>query len=124
MRHAEYGMESLVGSSIAVFIGMTVVLFGGAAWMTGRALATAWQPRGLAVLYSVLLGLGARFLTYALFEGHLLSLSGYVVSTAVILVVMLVAYRFYHVRQLVRQYPWIYERRWLFTWREKTPAAS
>jgi hypothetical protein len=112
-------MESLLGSSIPVFIGMTVVLFGGAAWMTGRALAVSWKPLWMALPYGALLGLGARFLTFALFEGEFLSLSGYLSSTAVLVLVTLLAYRLYHVRQMVQQYPWMYERRWLVAWREK-----
>jgi hypothetical protein len=32
---------------------------------------------------------------------------------------MLVAHRFYQVRQMVRQYPWMVEPRWLLAWREK-----
>jgi hypothetical protein len=112
-------MEYLLGSSVAVFIGVTVVLFGAAAWMTGRATALAWQTGWLLLPYSLLLGLGARFLTYALFEGQLLACYGYVVSTGVIGLVMLVAYRVYHVRQMVRQYPWLYERRGPFAWRDK-----
>lgn len=113
-------MESILGSSVAVFIGVSVVLFGGAAWMTGRALAVTWKPLWQALPYSVLLGLGARFLTYALFEGVLLSLSGYLISTAVMLLVILMAYRLYQVHQMVQQYPWLYERRGPFGWREKS----
>ena len=112
-------MEHLLGSSVAVFIGVTVVLFGAAAWMTGRATAIAWQSGWLLLPYSVLLGLGARFLTYALFEGQLLAWRGYGVSTAAIGAVMLLAYRVYHVRQMVRQYPWLYERLGPFAWRDR-----
>lgn len=111
-------METLIGSTIPVFVGVTVVLFGGAGWMAGRALATSWQPLGYVVPYGILMGFAARFLTYALFQGALLSWSGYVISTVVLIVVMAVAHRFYYTRQVVRQYPWMYERRWLFSWRE------
>jgi hypothetical protein len=112
-------MEHLMGSSVAVFIGVTVVLFGAASWMTGRAVAMAWQTGWLLLPYSLLLGLGARFLTYALFEGQLFAWRGYAVSTGVIGLVMLIAYRLYHVRQMVQQYPWLYERRGPFAWCDK-----
>jgi hypothetical protein len=115
-------MESVLGSSVAVFIGVTVVLFGGAAWMTGRALAVTWKPLWQVVPYSALLGLGARFLTYALFEGVLLSRRGYLISTAVVLLMTLVAYRLYQVHQMIQQYPWLYERRGPFAWRQKHTA--
>jgi hypothetical protein len=112
-------MEPLFGSTILVFVGVTVVLFGGAGWMAGRALASAWRPLGYVVPYGILMGFGARFLTFALFRGTLLSWSGYLLSTVVIIAMMYVAYRFYYSRQMGRQYPWMYERRWWFTWRER-----
>ncbi|MDH3604887.1 MAG: hypothetical protein OEU26_35225 [Candidatus Tectomicrobia bacterium] len=114
-------MEDAVGSSISVFVGVTVILFGGAAWLAGRALALGWKARWLVLPYGLLLACGARFLTYALFEGRLLSWRGYVVSAVVIGGVMLVAHRLYEVRQMVRQYPWMVKPRWLFSWREKSP---
>jgi hypothetical protein len=115
-------MESVLGSSIPVFIGLTVVVFGGASWLTGRALAVTWKSLWLVLPYGILLGLGARFLTFALFEGELLSLSGYLVSTAVVWLVMFVAYRLYRAHQMVQQYPWIYRRHGPFAWRQKDPS--
>jgi hypothetical protein len=117
-------IEALLGSALEVFIGLTVVLFGGAAWLTGRALALNWKSPWLILLYGMLLGMGARFLTFALFEGELWSLSGYVTTTAVLLGIMLLAYRLYRVRQMVRQYPWLYERRGPFAWRQKDQTVS
>ena len=115
-------MENVLGSSTTVFIGVTGVLFGLAAWMTGRALAVTWKPLWQGLPYGLLLGVGARFITYALFDGELLSLSAYALSTAFVLLVILIAFRLYRARQMIRQYPWLYERRWLFAWREKQPS--
>jgi branched-chain amino acid transport system ATP-binding protein len=112
-------IETLIGSTLPVFLGMTVVLFGGASWMAGRALATSWKPSGYILPYGILMGCGARFLTYALFQGTFLAWRGYASSTVVIIGCMYVAYRFYYTRQMVRQYPWMYEQRWLFTWRKR-----
>ena len=117
-------MESLVGTSVPVFLGVTVVLFGGAAWMTGRALALNWKPLWQVVPYGLLLAIGARFLSYALFQGRLLSLSGYCIAGMVLLLVLLLAYRLHHVGQIVRQYPWLYERHGLLAWREKDTRSS
>lgn len=116
-------MESLGGTSVSVFIGVTVILFGSAAWMTGKALAVAWKPWWQGVLYGLLLGVGARFITYALFQGELLSLSGYVLSTAVLLLAMLIAFYLYRTHRMIQQYPWLYERHWFLHWREK-PAGT
>ena len=117
-------MEGLLGSSLGVFVGLNVILFGIASWMTGRALAETWKSLWPALPYSLLLGFGSRFLTYALFEGRFLSVRGYVVSTAVLWLIMFVAYRLNRARLMIRQYPWMYERRWLFAWRAKTPGAA
>jgi hypothetical protein len=112
-------MEMLLGTSPAVFLGLTVILFGGAAYMTGQALAETWRPRWHAIPYALLLGAGARFLTYALFEGTLLSASGYVIGTLILLGICLGAYRAAQARRMVIQYPWLYERAGIFNWREK-----
>lgn len=117
-------MESLLGTSWAVFIGMTVVVMGFAAYMTGHALASTWKPLWQAVAYSALLGFADRFLTFALFDGELLSLSGYLIDTAVLVIVSLFAYRLNQAHKMVRQYPWLYEREGLFTWRRKGPRGS
>ena len=55
--------------SLAVFIGLTIMLFGFAAAMTGHALAANWRPLWQLFFYTALLGLANRFLVYALFDG-------------------------------------------------------
>lgn len=115
-------MESILGTSIGVFLGVTVALIGFAAFMTGQALANTWKPMWHAVVYAILLGFVDRFLTFALFEGELLSLSGYLVDTAVLVVIILLAFRISQARKMVDQYPWLYERAGLFGWRQKGPA--
>ncbi len=117
-------METILGNSIAVFIGITCVLAGGAAWMTGQALAANWRPAWQAVGYSLLLGLADRFIIYALFDGELLSVSGYLVDTAVLVAIALAAFRITRVAGMVQQYPWLYERSGILGWRRRGPHAS
>lgn len=112
-------MEALIGTTLPVFIGVTLVLSGFAAYMTGQALAATWRPVRQVFLYGILLGFADRFLTWALFQGALLSPTGYLIDTAVIIVISLVAYRTTLARRMIAQYPWIYERTGLFTWRRK-----
>ena len=83
---------------------------GGAAFLMGRAIARTWRSVWWVGVYSCGLGAADRFLVYALFQGHLSSLSGYLVDTAAILVFGLFAYRITHVAVLVQQYPWLYKR--------------
>lgn len=117
-------MTEITGSSLSVFIALTVVLAGGAAMMTGKALARTWRPPWQVVFASLGLGLADRFFIYALFDGPLLSLQGYLFDTLIITVMALIAYRLAHVDKMVQQYPWIYERAGPWAYREKIPAAG
>lgn len=114
-------MEQIIGSSLPVFIGVTCILAGGAAWLTGQAVAATWRPAWQVVLYAFLLGLADRFIVFALFDGELLSLAGYVVDSLVLLAFAATAYRLTLVARMVRQYPWLYERTGAFAWRERSP---
>jgi hypothetical protein len=112
-------MEGLLGSSLGVFVGVTVLLFGFAAVMTGQALARTWRPAWQIIPYALLLALGARFISYALFDGELLSPGGYLLGAAVLLLLMFAAFRATLARKMVAQYPWLYDRAGLFGWRER-----
>ncbi len=101
----------------SVFVGFTLVFGGGAAWMMGQALAANWKPAWMAVVYSVLLGLADRFLVFALFDGELLSLKGFVMDTLSLMLIGLAAWRATRARKMTSQYPWLYERSGFFTWR-------
>ncbi len=111
----------MTGAPLPVFIGLTVILMGGAGWMTGQALARGWKSAWLVLPYGLLLGLVDRFLTFGLFQGDLLSLSGFVIDSLVILAISALAYRFTRARKMVAQYPWLYHRAGLLGWREKGP---
>jgi hypothetical protein len=110
-------MAAVLGTSWPVFLGLTVVLFGGAAYLTGQALAATWRPAWQALPYSLLLGLGERFLVFALFQGELLAPWGYVVHSLVIYLFCLLGFRLTRAERLTAQYPWLYERRGLLGWR-------
>lgn len=112
-------MHDLLGSDLPVFIGLTVVLFGFTAFMTGQALARTWRGWWQALPYALLLSLTARFLTYALFDEPLLHLTGWLIQYLYIVAVILVVYRLTRARTMVTQYPWLYEPVGLFGWREK-----
>jgi uncharacterized protein DUF6867 len=112
-------MNALLGTSLGVFIGVTVIIMGGAGMMTGRALADGWKSP-LQVLFACFgLALADRFLVYALFGGELLSLSGFLIDFAVITAMALIAHRLTAVHKMVAQYPWRYERASLWSYREK-----
>jgi hypothetical protein len=114
---------SLLPESLAVFFGLSVVLFGGAGFLMGQAIGETWRPAWQNVPYGLLLAAGCRFLTYALFGSDLLSIGGYVASAVVILALALLAWRLASVRRMIIQYPWLYERAGAFAWRERPGAA-
>jgi branched-chain amino acid transport system ATP-binding protein len=115
-----------------------------AAWIAGRALAQGWKPMWTCVPYMALLGLADLFMVWAIadnFGGELpgwaLTVGGwlgagekaapwlgfvigrYVVDTAILIGVALVAFRLTQVRSMVKQYPWIYCSEGPFAWRER-----
>jgi hypothetical protein len=110
---------TLLGASPASFLGLTLLLFGGGALATGRALALHWRPVWQALPYALLLAAGDRFLLYALFAGELLSATGYAIAAAILLALALLAYRRVQARLMVRQYPWLYESAGPLGWRER-----
>lgn len=106
-------------SSIAGLLVVTVFLAGGAAILTGQALASTWRPAWQGILYGCLLGGADRFLNFALFDGVLLSPTGYLADTLFLLLLTGIAYRVTQARMMVRQYPWLYASAGPFGWREK-----
>ncbi len=116
-------MTEIFGTSLFVFIGVTVALAGGAAWLTGQTLGASWRPLWQVLIYSALLGIAARFLIYALFDGTLLSPSGFAIDLAVVTAIALGAFRFARIGVMIRQYPWLYERAGPFALRALTASA-
>lgn len=111
----------LLDAPLPVFIGLTVVGMGFAAFMIGQAVAQTWRPAWQAAVYGLLLGLGDRFLGFALFEASLTSPTGYLIDTAVLIAIALVAFRVRRAQKMVAQYPWLYRRAGLFGWRAVSP---
>ena len=106
----------LFGASLGAFIGLHLILFGGAAFLTGQAVASIWRPARQVVLYGLLLAAAARFLTWSLFGGVLFSPLGYVADAILLIAIGLFAYRITRVRKMVDQYPWLYRRKGLLSY--------
>jgi len=115
-------MEGLLGTSMGVFLGVTVCLTGFASFMTGQALAQGWRSAWQIVPYCLLLGAADRFLVWGLFKGDALLPSGYIIDTAVIAAICAAAYRLTLARRMTRQYPWLYERVGPLAWRLRRSA--
>jgi hypothetical protein len=98
---------------------LTGAIGGGAAWLAASAIAETWRPYWHMVCYLALLGAAVRFFHFALLGGELLSVPSYLADTAWFLVIGSLAFRLTRTTQMVRQYPWIYERAGLLSWRER-----
>lgn len=114
-------MEELLGTSPAVFVGLTLLVMGLPAVLAGRALGDNWRPASQVVAACFGLALADRFLVYALFEGPLLHLPGFLVAFAVLLAYGLVSWRVTRVQRIVQQYPWKYRKSSPFSYVELEP---
>jgi hypothetical protein len=114
-------MDEPYGNVSLLLVLVGVVLWGGAAWLAGRAIARTWRPLWHVVASMLLLGTVVRFLHFALFEGELTSLLSYVEDTAFLIAVGALSWRVTRTSQMVRQYCWLYERTSPVTWRRRAP---
>ena len=105
--------------SFSEFLLVTVILAGGAAWMTGRATARTWAPAWNLVIYLVLLTCATRFIHFALFDGSLLSGWYFLVDLVVLLTIGFLGNRFTRSGQMSRQYGFAYARSSPFGFRRK-----
>lgn len=121
-------MGILWEKSFLAFALITILLGGGAAFLTGRAMARGWKPYSQAALYTLMLAAAIRFLHWGLFsgatyaswrasQGTLLSLHYYIADALVLLVAMTIGFRLQRTHQMARQYHWIYEKTSPFSWR-------
>jgi hypothetical protein len=109
----------LSDDSLRVFVILTVVIGGGAAFLAGRGLARSWKPFWRVYFYMALLAAAVRFFHYALFDGNLLSLYYYLVTYAVMLAAGVLGFRAMRTTQMVTQYRWLFERTSPLTWRDR-----
>lgn len=107
--------------SFGVFLLVTLVLGGGAAWLAGRAIAQTWRPLWQVVAYGLILGGAVRFIHFSLFGGTLLSAHYFLVDSAFCIGLGLLGFRIARVRQMVNQYRWINAPAGRLRWRRKPP---
>ena len=106
----------------SLFLLVTVLMGGGAAFLAGRAIAATWRPWWHVAFYMLLLGLAVRFIHFALFEGTLVSPQFYAVDTAVCLIFGYLGFRITRVTQMTTQYEWINARTGPFGWARRSGA--
>ncbi len=105
--------------SIWLFLLVTCIMGGWAAWMTGRAMASTWRRLPVLMAYLVLLALVVRFIHFALFQGTLLSLHYYLVDLVVVQIIGTLGYRATRVAQMTSRYRWLYIPDGPMFWKER-----
>jgi hypothetical protein len=113
-------MSFFTEGSFGVFLLLTVILGGGAAFLAGRSLAKDWRSVTSLLTFMIPVGAGVRFLHFALFQHPLFSLTHFISTTLILMGFAYLGYRLKRVSQMVTQYPWLYERSGLLTWKNKT----
>ena len=98
------------------FIIITIILGGGAAFLSGRALALTWRSVWLVLFAALALGAAVRFLHFALAGNTLLTPYYYGVDAAICLLFGLWGYRVTRAGQMSRQYGWLYQRVGSLNW--------
>lgn len=101
-----------------VFLLVTVIIGGAAAFMSGRAVAQTWRPYWHIPVYMLAIAATVRFFHYALFGEPLLSLKNYLVDLVVVLTAASLGYRLLRARQMAQQYHWLFQRSGLLRWRK------
>jgi hypothetical protein len=107
--------------SLGIFVLVSIVLGGGAAWLAGRAIAATWRTRWQGVAYMLILGAAVRFIHFALFGGTLLSLHYYAVDAAICMAFGFAGFQAARATQMTSQYRWINAPNGPFRWRRRPP---
>ena len=102
-----------------VFLLVTCLLGGAAAFVSGRAMAQTWRPFWQVPLYMLGVAAGVRFIHHALFGEVMLSPSRFVMDFVIALTAASIGYRSVRAGQIARQYSWLFERAGPFGWRRK-----
>jgi hypothetical protein len=109
----------ITDDGMRVFVVLTLIIGGGAAFLAGRGLARGWRPIWRLFFYLALLAGAVRFFHYALFDGSLLSSYYYAVTYVVLLAAGLLGFRTMRTTQMVTQYYWLFERTSPLTWKDR-----
>jgi NAD/NADP transhydrogenase beta subunit len=94
-------------NGLPVFLFATVLLGGGAGFLMGRAVAATWRPLWLLAWFSALIGLGVRFIHYAMFAEPLLSLASLAIDWLLVLAAAGIGHWHQRARQMSVSYPWL-----------------
>ena len=102
-----------------VFILVTLLLGGAAAWATGRALAMGWESILKLIIYMALLTFAVRFVHYALFHQPFLNPMNVIIDYLILLAIAAFGFRQRRAYQMATQYPWLFAATGPLNWQSK-----
>ncbi len=102
-----------------LFVLVTVVMGGAAAWQMGRSIAQTWRPFWTVFAYAALLNCAVRFIHFALFQGTLLSPHYFLVDYVVVAALAVLGWRKRRAEQMAAQYAFSFAPAGPFGWRRK-----
>ena len=105
--------------SFFLFALISILMGGWAAWRAGRALAQAWKGALWLFPTALALGMGVRFLHFALFEGTLFSAQFWLVDSACALFFGWLGWRFERANAMARQYGFAFAKAGPFAFSRK-----
>jgi lysylphosphatidylglycerol synthetase-like protein (DUF2156 family) len=91
-----------------VFVLVTLVMGGLAAYATGSAIATTWRPRWQLFVYSVLVAAAVRFIHHALFQEPFLAPRSFLFDLIVLNAATSLGFWLTRGRQMRQQYDWLF----------------
>ena len=103
------------------FVMVSLLIGGWTAWRTGKGVAESWGnivPH--VVIYTLLLGIGIRFVHHALFNGTMFSLQYYLIDTVLLMMFSVAGFRVTRATQMATKYYWLYEKSGPFAWKKKS----
>lgn len=119
MEHAATGQNLIWEVTFLEFVFVTVILGGGAAYLTGRATAQSWLPHYQLVVYLFLLTAATRFIHFALFSGTLIAPWYFVVDFVVLLAIGFLGNRVTRSKQMASQYGFVIEKSGIIGWKQR-----
>jgi small-conductance mechanosensitive channel len=105
--------------SFLLFALLSILMGGWAAWRAGRSIAQAWKGAPYLIPTALALGMGVRFLHFALFDGTLLSAHYWLVDSACALFLAFLGWRFERANAMARQYAFAFVKAGPFAFSRK-----
>jgi hypothetical protein len=110
--------------SVYLFILVTLVMGGAAGFSSGKAIAQTWRPGWHLVASALALGVGVRFIHFALFGASFLTPQFYAIDTLLVLLATVAGFRLTRVKQMTTRYRWLYRSTGPFGWKSISSSPS